>query len=74
MTAQEALDKARRVWPDARLRTVRKAGHCDNPPCHSPLVPGDRYLDPGESNPSSAGGFGGYRFCLRCAGGRVEAL
>mgnify|MGYP001615881635 CR=1 FL=1 len=74
MTTREALAAARETWPYARLVTAKKLHHCiyANGPtglCKRAILPGDQYIDPGESNPDSAGGFGGYRYCLIHFGG-----
>jgi hypothetical protein len=67
-----ALEAVRKIWPAAKLRTARKAHKCDNPRCPKVIQPGDEYVDSGDANPASAGGFGTSRFCLFCRGGLNE--
>ncbi len=67
--AEIALNRARETWPGAILRTARKAAKCDNHVCRQPIQQHDRFIDPGDANPERAGGFGGYRYCLKCGGG-----
>lgn len=69
--AVERLKEARATWPAAQLVTARKAYRCDNR-CPGQIGPGDLYIDPGECNPDRANGFGGYRYCLKCAGGEAK--
>lgn len=71
LTPQGALALARRTWPNATLRRARKDHICDNliRRCGMAILKGDYYIDPGDSNPSRAGGFGGYRYCVICVGG-----
>ena len=70
MAPNRALWEARETWPEAKLRQARKPHRCDNSVCRTAIAAGEQYIDPGDSNPDSAGGFGGYRYCLRCAGGQ----
>jgi hypothetical protein len=63
-----ALERARETCPMAKLRKARKEHHCDNPTCKRPIAKREPYIDPGDSNPDCAGGFGGFRFCVICAG------
>ena len=61
------MNQFTKTWPYGTYRKARKAHRCDwggRPPCDHVIQPGERYFDPAESNPSRAGGFGGYRFCL----------
>lgn len=51
--------------PHYRFRRARQVHHCDN--CHCELPKGELYVDPMESNPERAGGYGGYRYCFACA-------
>jgi hypothetical protein len=67
---EQSLELARKTWPQARLRRARKWHRCDNILCGQLIAVGRHYIDPGGANPDSARGFGGYRYCLRCAGGR----
>jgi hypothetical protein len=50
---------------NAKIKTARKEGPCQyGGGCKIRIKPGDKYIDPGESNPESAGGYGGYRYCM----------
>jgi len=56
-------------WPEGKVRTARKQHRCDyikrgGLRCAHVIAPGEHYFDPGDSNPESAGGFGGFRYCL----------
>jgi hypothetical protein len=68
VTPNEALAQAKQTWPNARLRRARRGHICDNNRCPEVIERGQQYIDPGEANPDNAGGFGGYRYCLNCAG------
>lgn len=67
-------------WLDSHpVRTARKAGRCDywrgsqnGGRCHTPINPGDRYIE-GETN-DEAGGYGNDRYCFDCAGYDPETL
>jgi len=58
------------TWPHGGLRMARKSHACDyvNHPesgkCNCAILPGDYYFDPGDCNPSEAGGYGAYRYCI----------
>lgn len=67
MNELDVLAQAKKTWPYAHFVTARKQYRCDN--CPGVIAPGTQYLDPGDSNPDRAGGFGGYRYCLECGGG-----
>ncbi len=67
--AAAMLKRAQETWPAALLRTARKNSKCDNHVCRQPILQHERYIDPGDANPERAGGFGGFRYCLRCGGG-----
>ena len=69
-----ALARARLTWPEARIRTARVEHRCDNHVCRRTIGAKEWYIDPGDSNPDSAGGFGGYRYCLYCAGGEPDSV
>ena len=40
--------------------------------CSHIIEPGEQYFDPGDSNPESAGGYGGYRYCREHLGDAAE--
>jgi len=74
----------KKIWPLGQWRMARKPGRCDyiggktglqGCCCTHVIQKGERYFDPGEANPDSAGGFGGYRYCqehFNETGGRRE--
>jgi hypothetical protein len=61
------------VWPNGHIRVAHKDYPCDynhgteKGKCPETIHKGEPYFE-ADSNPSSAGGYGHYRYCKQCAG------